>query len=482
MAISQVQKKAAIRATDGTSISVTLDSAPTSGNLLIAIGGGGGDIVSSPSGWTLAKKVYSGAGNYDLRFCYWKVSDGSESGAISFSFDSSDSYGLAVFEYSGMASSSPYDVGADAWSAKSDVNSQTTGTTATTSQADELALALMWTWGGDYTPSWTNGFATEVDLYSTAGGDSNIVVGSKTLTATGTQETTVSGFSLDWANGMIVTFKAETATAVGKDLDVQWNVLTTASDTLDIQWALLEIVHGDMFDSIHNVMYFVYPEEQTVWNVLTTASDDLQMVWNVAQPPVGKDIDMQWNVLTTASDDLQMVWNVLDIGVVGNTISALWNVEQSISDTLDMQWNVFTTASDILDVQWSVIALVSDDIQLIWNVLAAPGATPESGFTVDPVNNSSLSKLYLPEPKRVTTKVRRGVLTVSWSGFLWTTTSTSDTIRENLRTIVNDHQIVIINYSFDPTLNGNYWIASGGVRTIKRAQGLYEWTLETIAA
>ena len=485
MAITRVQETLKLNSANGTSISHEFGSAPTSGNILIAIVTGGDDVSTAPSGWSQFYKATFTTGDFNLRVFYWREADGTAAdggpgNSLTWTFASSDGYAVALIEYSGLDTTAPFDVGADAWSSQTDVSSQTTGTTATTTQAEEVAVAMCMTWGPDYTASLTNTFSEILHGYAAIGGDMTVSIAEKQLSSTGTQETTFSGFTNDWAQAAIVTLKGASLTQVNKDLDLQWNTLATVSDDLDLQWALLEVVHGDMFDQIHDQLYFVYPEADVQWNVLTLVNDDLQLVWSVNQPPVGKDLDVQWNTLQAINDDLQLIWNVLDIGVVGNTLDLQWNVDAKVSDDLQLVWDTLAAVSDDLQLIWNLEALVTKDLDTRWDVLAPPGADSSSGFTIDPVNNLALSKLFLPYPKRVVTQVKRGVLTVTWAGWFWTTSTQADTLRDNLRTIVDDHQQVVINYGYDPTLDGTYWLLQASIRSVKRASGLYAYVLTTI--
>ena len=115
-----------------------------------------------------------------------------------------------VGEYSGLTTT-PFDVSANADSGGSDTTSQTTGTTSSTTQADELAIA---TWGVDTgnkmatSRAYTNSFGELTYQGETSSGDPGLAVASKNLTATGTVESTFSASdSGDAIAAGVATFK-----------------------------------------------------------------------------------------------------------------------------------------------------------------------------------------------------------------------------------------------------------------------------------
>jgi len=206
--ISQVQKKATVTDFDGTSVSVTLDDPPTPGNTLIVVATSGADeVTAGPAGFGAPDRLAVDQGYYNLRAVWSKTVQAGDSATVTVTFDMDEEHGLAVFEYAGLAAD-PYDVGADAWSEWVDVSSQTSGTTPVTSQADELVIGFFSVWGPDSTPTWTpTGYTTEVDLFDGAIG--NLFVTSQIVDQVGSQQVTVSGFTDDWVQGMIVTYKAD---------------------------------------------------------------------------------------------------------------------------------------------------------------------------------------------------------------------------------------------------------------------------------
>ncbi|MEE9365601.1 MAG: hypothetical protein V3W44_02845, partial [Dehalococcoidales bacterium] len=201
---------------DINTISLTLDSAITEGNLIyttVAIDKNSGTITP-PSGYTLIHDYVSSMVSLASAF---KVAGPSESTTITWNWVTTVSRGAqaAAVEYSGLATSSPLDVKAEADSGASTSQTQTTGTTATTTQADALAIAKMGSDSSDNvaaTRSWTNSF-TEFLWAGITNGNPGLSVADKILSATGTQESTFSTTSVgDELGANIAVFKAAAAT------------------------------------------------------------------------------------------------------------------------------------------------------------------------------------------------------------------------------------------------------------------------------
>lgn len=185
-----VQSKCDVSTTSGTSRSMTFDSTPTAGNILLtAISlDKQSDAITTPSGWTAIGTHYNSA-SISGGLAY-KVSDGTE-GTVTWDWTTSVlERGMLLME---ISSTLFFDQQASADSGASAVTSQSTGTTGTTTYSTGLAVAV---WGADTldnvdgTRAYTNGFS---ELYATlVGGYVGIIVATKTLSATGAVETTFS--------------------------------------------------------------------------------------------------------------------------------------------------------------------------------------------------------------------------------------------------------------------------------------------------
>jgi len=212
MAIALVQEKTNSQSTSetATTIDVVLDATATAGNLLITACSTDKDAVSwtPPSGFTIMDP-YNGI-SVSLAMA-WKVAAGGEQ-TITWT-SSIEEHNAWVGEYSGLTST-PFDVKAAANSAETDVAAQTSGTTGTTAQNDELAVAAFAvdsaSIGG--TTGYSNGFTEKAAVTDINSGNSVLWVATKVLTATGTVETTltITGGGSDQMAGQVATFKADT--------------------------------------------------------------------------------------------------------------------------------------------------------------------------------------------------------------------------------------------------------------------------------
>lgn len=213
MALSLVQSKSYGSTASAASHNVVLDAAPTASNLLVLAVVSDTTTSGTPSLWSVANSAIDFTGTY----LYYKVAGAGESATISVSLSASDSCVLMAFEYSGNAAT-PLDKSASA------VGQGTvtcgTGTTASTTQADELLFALNGLSNGDNTPptvtAWSNSFVQQANAAST-GSTANIrcVVATRAVLATGTYTTsgTLSGSTSAHNSGIIATFKAATVAA-----------------------------------------------------------------------------------------------------------------------------------------------------------------------------------------------------------------------------------------------------------------------------
>ena len=193
------------------SITATLSSAAAN-NLLVTViaTDKSAGTYYAPAGFT---PIHDYIGPSVSSAMAYKIADGGET-AITWSYAASEESSIWVGEYAGLASSNVFDVAAEADSADVTVTSQTTGTTAATAQANELAVAMFGIDSGTNATgrSWTNSF-TEVSFLGTGSSTAGLGVATKILSSTGTQTTTASWSLTDQACGIIATFKTPSAAA-----------------------------------------------------------------------------------------------------------------------------------------------------------------------------------------------------------------------------------------------------------------------------
>lgn len=203
---SQVQKKTYASTSSASSHTITFDAAPTSGNLCVWVVTSDA-IVSTPSGLTLAVSAIDYAGHY----IFYRVNGGSESSSTAFVPSASTSLVVAAYEYSGMATSSVMDRTASN-TPGGIISSISTGTTATTTQSDELVVATVGISVASGSPtisSWSSSFTTEDSVGST-GSAVNVRVGTairKVTSAAAYSSTATLSSTTASPSGAIATFK-----------------------------------------------------------------------------------------------------------------------------------------------------------------------------------------------------------------------------------------------------------------------------------
>lgn len=213
-------------ATAPATYSVTLPGPTTNGNLVVIVVASDA-TVATPAGFALDKSQVNSNGHY-----HWsKVTTGGETGWTVTPNSSAAGVWYAA-EISGLAAS-PLDQTAST-GASSGATTRSTGTTGTTAQADELAIA---SWGSSVVgtaATWgaqTNGYAERIADQVSTTGTSNIglSVAALVLSATGTTESTATadGGQAPKSTGMVVTYKV----AAGSSIDAAASLATTATVT-----------------------------------------------------------------------------------------------------------------------------------------------------------------------------------------------------------------------------------------------------------
>lgn len=211
MPATLVQKKGAQSGSAVASLAVTLTSAPTAGNTLIACCNSDATIAT-PAGFTLAVSAVSGQGLY----IFVRDVQAGDSATVTFTPSVSDAVAGGVLEYSGLTAT-PLDKTASN-TTNSAATSIATGTTATTAQADELLIVVVGPHAGNGHPwvlsSWTAGYTSQIEEPEGLNGASSAAchIGDRIVSATGayTATGTWSPASSD-AGAAIATFKIAAA-------------------------------------------------------------------------------------------------------------------------------------------------------------------------------------------------------------------------------------------------------------------------------
>ncbi len=229
---------------------VTVDAewpAPTTaGNLLLAVVGYGGAVLSESStttvitGYTLAS-ASTATNNQPRTGIFYKANADSEEGAVTVTVDNATQLvnGLVVqlFEISGILAASPVDQTAGTQSSGTNPAS---GTTAATSQAIEFVIAALGDERMEAQTAPTNGFQqySETQL-NCVSDDLTLGIYYRTTTATGAQSTSVTTATSDQYAGAIATFKGWWAGTPASGQTSVTEFLVASNDTT--QYAILSL-------------------------------------------------------------------------------------------------------------------------------------------------------------------------------------------------------------------------------------------------
>jgi hypothetical protein len=196
-------------AVDGLTVSVTLSSAPVQGNLLVAIVSANNSSTLTLSGWSVALDA---SGQNVSQVIFYKIAGASESATVTATRTGGGAIGIQVFQYSGIATSSPLDQTATGTAATSISNASGTFTcgSVTTGQANELLIAGVanrTAAGTNVNNAWSSSFTERLDLRDST--DVILVASAhRIVSATGTYQT---GSNLQGGSGNGAT-RCQTAT------------------------------------------------------------------------------------------------------------------------------------------------------------------------------------------------------------------------------------------------------------------------------
>lgn len=215
--LTRVQYKTSVSATDTASQSVTLDAAPTQGNLLVLTACAGA-TMPTPSGW-ISRSVTVDFVELEQ---WTKVAGASESATITVAPSSAAACCMIAEEYSGVAASA-FDVQVSA-SPTTTPATISPGTTGATAQADELGIAAVGYVrvsgaSSKTVTAWSNSFVQLVTLEGVSANTNNnvtLVYATKVLRGTGTQTTTATfSAAQDHPSALLTTYKSSRAIAAG---------------------------------------------------------------------------------------------------------------------------------------------------------------------------------------------------------------------------------------------------------------------------
>lgn len=199
MAIALVQSKSASDTSDASSLAAVFDSSPTEGNLMVAAWGsrdGSTRTATPPSGWAAAVEL---AVDYlsieDTVSIFYKIAEAAESSTVTLTYSAAiNESTIHIMEFSDIAAV-PLDVVASNDETGGTSLVADTGTTGVTAQAAALAIAACVFGDDDFDASadedWSDSYTHSVDIAVVNTYAHTLGVGYKVLSATGTQNTTL---------------------------------------------------------------------------------------------------------------------------------------------------------------------------------------------------------------------------------------------------------------------------------------------------
>ena len=294
--IGLVQKKAGDQAATSnlTSISLSYDTAPTEGNLLVAFGHNSANrIPTIPPGWSLALETGTGAETV----VFYKVAAANEPSTVTYSVSGTPVFmGLAIFEYEGLNGVQTEVLDRVVFGTGTNVASISTGTTQPTTVADELLLGTVsLNSTRTFQNTWTNGFGQQVN-------ERRQTVSHRIVSATGQFETTESWDSAaSVATGALVTFKGAGAGGPGPDPDPG-----SATDTFT--WAVTQAGGTNTPPVVNSVS--VTPSSPRTGDTLTANVD--------ASDPDGDPLTYSYQWRRNGADISGADGATLDLSVAGN--------------------------------------------------------------------------------------------------------------------------------------------------------------------
>lgn len=207
---SVVQAKCARSTALVTSMSVTLNSAPTSGNLLVAVLTTSVAITSPVYPWGATPDFAHGTGRA-VRILS-KIAGPSESATVTFSNGSSNRITLSVIEVAPTVGGSTWAPDASATVTQaSSVTSLAIGPTGSTTSADQVAVAgICLVNTGGSTPAWSNSYTLAPGADTSATG----FAGYRLLPTATTTTTTGSWTTARDCVGLIATYKQTPAASI----------------------------------------------------------------------------------------------------------------------------------------------------------------------------------------------------------------------------------------------------------------------------
>ena len=262
MALTRTQSVTNEEGTPGNTSNTVTISTPASGSLIVTGIAGDKHIGADfavPSGFTVIGTLYLSA-NVSRGFAY-KISSGAETSVV-WTYGGAGATGDNTCAWVGVYTgntTTPLDASAEADSGVTAVASQSTGTTGTTAQADELAIAIavVDSTGSVGVPSWDNSFVIIGTDYF--GSNAGITIAEKALSATGTVTATATAASgTDQMAAAVATFRSGTTASAGHASGTGAaysasvaSVNPAATVAVNVDWANTGTFGSTSYDDVH---------------------------------------------------------------------------------------------------------------------------------------------------------------------------------------------------------------------------------------
>ena len=281
----------------------------TAGNLLVAVVSLGlsvnasGIVSAAPSGWVLAASRSTTNGTFT--YIYYIPNAASRSGSESFTLDQVNDVVVFLYEESGILAASPLDQTAFD---NGNVSNPTTGTTATTAQANEVCYGAISNRNTTAQTSPTNSFVQIDQAQSTHTTGSNRVNGGvyrRQVSATGTYGCGVTLSTSRPSSGVIATFKIATTTPVSSDLDLRYRIRNSIFSELDLRYQILGAVPVnsdlDLRYRIRNIITSQLDIRYQVLSTLLPVTSDLNLSWRIFSAQVLTSLAKMSNLETVSA-------------------------------------------------------------------------------------------------------------------------------------------------------------------------------------
>jgi len=346
MAITRVQGNAR-GTTTSNSISVTMGSAPTSGNVVIAaIGIYASSLLDvnsiTQTGVTWSQVVTGASGA--ARCSIWIGIVGSDAGTgitVNLSGTANGGAVCDVCEYSGIPTTNYLDKTATA----SGVGASTsTGTTGTTTQADELWIGAISAFFGQSSP--TNGFT----LLDGAKTDISVAFLEKIVSATGTANSGTTQAGDGFYRGCIATFKAAGITEISSFLRSIFNLSGFLSKLFSFKYNIIGVITR-IFSTIYNLGLVISKLLEASYKLSQTLYKMLSLVYYLRQL-----LSIKFRII------------YLLRGKISNLIIIWFSLKSLIARIIGGIYNLKILVSKILKSIFKILSIISKSLVFIFSL------------------------------------------------------------------------------------------------------------------